>query len=198
MAKRFLQSGWTIQRIGLAVVATALLLPVSACRESPSVDAVTPTVGAPAPSAPKPKKEVIVFPERLRVADESVNRFVSHAMETCASGDYDAFRLIWSATQEPMPRREYDEGWQAVQEIRVLTLEKVKLAAEDAGSSEPTTVYALYVNVKLDPEHPAAQQEPERNVIAMIVREHDNWMLARAPRAMRHWIKKRLSSRIGG
>ncbi len=37
-------------------------------------------------------REVLVFPDALRVSDESVNTFVETAMRTCAAGEYDAFR----------------------------------------------------------------------------------------------------------
>ena len=117
------------------------------------------------PVAEKPEVELLVFPDELRVADESVNSFMTRAMETCAAGDYNAFRLLWSAREEPLTAREFEEGWEAVREIRVRALERVLLAPE--------------------PDH--AEARPE--VILMLVREHDEWRLARAPQAMRVWMR---------
>ena len=36
------------------------------------------------------------FPQALHTDDASVNEFVAHAMNTCANGDHDSFRLLWS------------------------------------------------------------------------------------------------------
>jgi hypothetical protein len=111
-------------------------------------------------------------------------------MTTCAGGDYELFRLMWSAREEVLPRDEYEQGWQAVREIRLTRLEKVMLAPnEKQGRTTAQTVYALLADVSLDPEHPAARNEPNRQVALMIVREHDDWKLARAPRTMREWLR---------
>ena len=135
-------------------------------------------------------EDVLIFPDDLRVEDPAVNDYVRLAMTTCAGGDYELFRLMWSAREEVLPRDEYEQGWQAVREIRLTRLEKVMLAPnEKQGRTTAQTVYALLADVSLDPEHPAARNEPNRQVALMIVREHDDWKLARAPRTMREWLR---------
>lgn len=142
------------------------------------------------PVAEKPEVELLVFPDELRVADESVNSFMTRAMETCAAGDYNAFRLLWSAREEPLTAREFEEGWEAVREIRVRALERVLLAPEpDHAEARPEVVYAAWAAVEFDPAHRAGQVEARREVILMLVREHDEWRLARAPQAMRVWMR---------
>ncbi|MFQ5590622.1 MAG: hypothetical protein ACE5HE_05630, partial [Phycisphaerae bacterium] len=49
--------------------------------------------------------------------------------------------------------------------------------------------YAIYAEVQLDPSQPAGRQEPRRQVVLAIIREHEAWRLTRAPESMRVWIK---------
>jgi hypothetical protein len=140
---------------------------------------------------PKPAN-ILFFPDEFHVGDETVNDFVRRAMADCASGDYQKFRLLWSTREEPLPRGEYDQGWQAVQEIRIRALQEVILAADpERGRKEDQTVYGLAADVSLDPAHRAGKKEPSREVVLMVVSEQGSWRLARPPKAMRDWIKQR-------
>ncbi|UCC31830.1 MAG: hypothetical protein JSU86_06045 [Phycisphaerales bacterium] len=167
-----------------------LLCLAPACRRDEDVS----QNGTAANDNPKKPPELLVFPSDLRTEDDSVNAFVKHAMTQCASGHYDKFRLLWSAREDPLPRSEYQQGWQAVQEIRIRALQKAMLSADPAhGREEDETVYVIVANVSLDPTHRAGQREANREVALMLVREHDSWRLARAPKKMRAWIKERVS-----
>jgi hypothetical protein len=183
------------RRLKLRCTPVALLAPVvslslslTACpRESSSEQKGREN----SPTAPERKEEVVVFPSRLRVDDATVNEFVRMALAQCAAGDYDAFRRLWTARQEPLPRGEFEEGWQAVQKIEVRALEKVMLAGgEERDHADPKTVYVLLVEVSLDPARRAGQREPNREIVLMLSRERDEWRLARPPKSMREWIKK--------
>ena len=147
------------------------------------------------PETPTPKS-VLVFPETLKVADDSVNRSLHHAMTVSMSGDYDAFRLLWSAREDPLPRDEFEKGFGAVEEIRIEALEKVMLAGGAQATGGQATgaeaVYAAYATIRLDPAENLGQSEPERQVVLMLVKEHDNWRLARAPKQMRAWLKDKV------
>ena len=131
----------------------------------------------------------LVFPDSLRVPDEDVNMFVRSALGLCAKGDYDSFRSLWSAKQEPLSRSEFEEGWEAIDRIEVRGLQRVLLAAEDGGNAT-TPVYVLLVNVSLDPTHKAGKREPLREIVLMLVHELGQWRIAAAPKPMRDWIKK--------
>ena len=48
-------------------------------------------------------------------------------LSTCVNGDYETFRLLWNAKQEPLRRDEFEQGWQAVKTVRVRAIEKVVL-----------------------------------------------------------------------
>lgn len=160
-----------------------------ACR--PDTDG--PPKGTQEDQVERKREDLLVFPEALRVADAAVNRFVERAMRVCGDGDYDKFRLLWTAREEPLPRNEYDQGWQAVRKIRIRALQVFRL---DEGARDSTgqgdIVYILAAGVSLDPDHPAGRREPERSVILNVVREHDQWRLARAPRPMRIWMEEHL------
>ncbi len=146
-------------------------------------------------------EDFLVFPDELRVEDESVNAFVHKVMHTCASGAYDAFRLLWSAREEPLPRDEFQQGWQAVKGIRIRALKKLKLAGEPASGPAGTeqVVYAIDALVEFEPTYQARRLQEDREVIMMFIREHHAWRLARAPKAVRTWIRKQQepSSRSG-
>lgn len=154
----------------------------------------TSAAALPSAAAISKQPDLLVFPDELRVEDSTVNEFVTKAMTTCATGDYEAFRLLWSARADPLPREEFEQGWHAVQTIKVRALEKVMLDVDpNAGRTEPQAVYALLTEVTLDPAQRVGQKEPQRHVVLMLAREHEQWRLAQAPKPMRDWIKNRIA-----
>ena len=161
-----------------------LLVSATNCREDHSTPATPPSKRESEQSTAE-----LIFPDSLRVADESVNIFVRTALSQCASGNYEAFRALWSAKQDPISRAEFGEGWQAVHRIEVRGLQKVLLAA-DQGPAASEPVYVLLVEVALDPAQKAGKREPLREIVMMLVHEHEQWRLAGAPKAMREWIKQ--------
>ncbi|MGB2988010.1 MAG: hypothetical protein WBE26_19245 [Phycisphaerae bacterium] len=166
-----------------------LLCLVPACRQDD--DAAAEDHGA--DTTQRKRADLLVFPDELRVGDSSVNEFVERMMADCASGDYDKFRLLWSARQDPLPRDEYEQGWQAVLKIRIRALEKVMIAPGTVGElTKDSTAYAILADVSLDPTHRAGKREPHREVVLMVIREHDEWRLAHAPKALRTWIKEQV------
>lgn len=173
-------------------VGLVMLMGVQSCRRSES------QVGNESDRPPEPPtpKSVLVFPEAIKVADDSVNRSLHHAMTVSMSGDYNAFRLLWSAREDPLPRDEFEKGFGAVKEIRIEALEKVMLAggAHNAGAqnSAGEAVYAAYATIRLDPAKNLGQPEPERRVVLMLVHEHGDWRLARAPKELRVWLKDKV------
>lgn len=174
---------------GLSTILGAMLVCMTwACEP----DAPPPVIPSNEPKAVESGPE-LAFPDELRVTDKAVNDFLDHAMRLGASGNYDEFRLLWSARDEPLSRAEYDEGWQAVRTIRIRALERVQLASGD-GPAPPTVdpVYAAYAEVELDPTQKAGKREARRKVICMLVQEHGEWRLARAPKPLREWLRTKV------
>lgn len=177
----------------MAAVAVLALLSVSpGCRQTSDGDGGSDGSSTDAP-APK-RADVLIFPDTLRVADASVNDLVTTAMSACAKGDYEAFRLLWSARETPLPRDEFEQGWNAARKIEVRALQKGLLEPDPAAGRETAeAVYALLTEVSLDPTLPAGKKEPRREVVLMLTREHDEWRIARAPKPMRDWVKSNLA-----
>lgn len=185
----------------LRVIAVCLL--VGSCRKA-SEEPGTATPAQPGISAPKtnaetPKGTSVSFPQELNVTDSSVNAFVKSTLESCATGQYESFRSVWTAREGPISREEFEKGWHAAKSIRVRAMEKVKLAtdASTSGSdsaASPQIAYALAIDLSLDPEQQIGQRKPERQVVLLVTREKDEWRLARAPKGMREWIKKKFEA----
>ena len=141
---------------------------------------------------PVSARAVLNFPQELMVADATVNEFVTEAMKTCAGGDYDSFRLLWSAREELITKREYERGWRAVLSMDIRALKEVKLAPDAArGETETRTVYAVLAHVAFDPAQTADQQDVERQVVLVVLREHNAWRLGKAPRDLRTWLTEK-------
>lgn len=160
----------------------------SACRESNPAD-VAPTANA--STAPPPKR--LVFPDALRVEDDSVNRFVEEAMEICVGGDYEPFRLLWSVEYEPIDRAHFEKHWQSIQRIDVLALE---------GDPDPDARrYALCADVVFDPDalppDHELQNDPRRRVVLLIIHEQDRWRLTRASKPVRQWLLQKVAESRG-
>jgi hypothetical protein len=169
----------------LILMCAALVCLGSACRPEQD-DSSSDDPQSTAQKAP----ELLVFPTELYVEDASVNAFVERAMADCASGDYETFRLLWSAREEPLPRDEYEQGWQVVQKIEIRALENVVLGVSQAqGREEPENAYVVLADVALDPAHPAGEREPNREVAMMLVQEAGEWRLGRVPEVVRTWVK---------
>ena len=172
--------------IALSAALAGVLLGCRPDKDSTSRDDGSDEVQSEAPRA------ILNFPQELMVADATVNEFVTEAMQTCANGDYDSFRLLWSAREELITKREYERGWRAVLSMDIRALEKVKLAPDAArGETEPRTVYAVFAHVVFDPAQTADQQDVERQVVLVVLREHDAWRLGKAPRGLRTWLTEK-------
>lgn len=143
----------------------------------------------------------MIFPDALRCAEESVNEFVLNAMQTTTHGDYDSYRLLWSAFEKPLTRREYEEGWSAVKTVELRALQKVKVSGwpdVERGGEELTTVYLLAAAVSIDPQHRMARrQPPHRDVALMLVSEQGQWRLAEPPPRLRKWLRDFLTAKAG-
>ena len=159
-----------------AVLACAL---VAGCRRTEN------NLPTPEPEPEAAREELIAFPYELHVADADLNEFVMQALRICLAGDYEAFRLLWTAKQEPVARAQFDFGAYAVKQIRVLALERLRDQADDS------TIYLFCVRIEFDTERMPAEVEPSRTVVLLALWEADAWRLARAPKELRRWILAR-------
>lgn len=123
-------------------------------------------------SSPSAVKGQIDFPTSLRVADESVNEAIDRAIAACFSGDYEAFRLLWSIRQNPpFTEQEFKIALKGGANVTVNRVQKFR-------TIEREVIYAVAGRVELfQPDIP----NPVRDVILMLVKESGQWRLTIAP-----------------
>lgn len=185
--------------------ALVLILVIAACDRHEPTPPLPAAAEPPIPATSARPADLLTFPVELRVPDESVNAFVERAMAACSTGNYDEFRRLWSAQRDPLPRSEFEQGWQAVKTIRVRALQKIILAQVDEsaaessapghvspGAAEDQVAYVLLTDLSLDPKHPAGQDQPKREAALLIVHEREDWCLTKAPKQVREWVKEHL------
>jgi hypothetical protein len=151
----------------------------------------------PTPAAEQKPAVQLDFPPEYRPEEPAIREFIDHALRTCAAGQYDDFRLLWSAREEPLSRDDFVKSFRAVQTIRVRALEKALFAGDDPDA-EPALVYVLHVEIRLDPARPVGERGTSRELVLMIVTENEKWRFARAPKAMREWIKEKADASPSG
>ena len=155
----------------LVMGALAAVLVAPGCgKEEPEGPKLTPT--------PRPVG-LVDFPAELRAADPSVNDFLYEAFQTCASGDYEAFRLLWSVREDPISEQEFIRGWQTDPRVSIKDLKKMR-------TPEGATVYAVRALVEFDP---GAVLEPDRDIVLLLVKENEKWRVAGAPRSLTKAMK---------
>ncbi|UCG17181.1 MAG: hypothetical protein JSV19_03955 [Phycisphaerales bacterium] len=128
--------------------------------------------------APESRAAVVYFPESLQPDDASVTAFIHRAIETCVTGDYDAFRMLWSVREDPFPRDAFERGWRSVRRVRILGVQKFRRKVED------DIVYGVHARIELDESVP----DPQRERVLLIVREAGEWRLARATERLHRWF----------
>jgi hypothetical protein len=148
-------------------VAVLLAFWPSGCERSKPRATPTPL---PTPAA----NALIQFPEALRTEDESVNAFIAEAIRVCASEDYDAFRLLWSALEEPIGKQQFQAGFRATRRVTILDLAKRRLP-------DGELVYLVYCLVELDPRE---VPEPTRDIV-LLLRKEQGRLAHRHPTAER-------------
>ncbi len=144
--------------------------------------------GAPPDSVPAVARAKVVFPADLQADDATVNAMLNDAMSACVDGDYDAFRRLWSAKDDPVPRERFVNHFKTVESMIVRALE--------ADPDPQRQAYAVCVEItfdkeKLPPQH-ELQADPRRLVVLLIVREQDQWRFAKAPKAVRTWMSEKI------
>ncbi|HEY3243059.1 MAG TPA: hypothetical protein VGM03_06875, partial [Phycisphaerae bacterium] len=157
-----------------------LLLSVTAgCRhERPNANSANAGARAPTLRTAHRSEITIDFPPQLRVADDSVNDFVHNVLATCASGDYDRFRKLWSAREDPFPRDRYERAWRSVRKVTLLQLQ----ARRNARDGQ--LVYVVHATAELDPSVPKS----EREIVVVLIREDEAWRLIKPPKHIRQEI----------
>lgn len=115
-------------------------------------------------------KPIVVFPVEHQQPDASVNQFIRDALQTCAEGDYDGFRQLFSLRLPPPGPTQFQLIWRNVKEVVIKSVHQhPKLPNE----------YYAHVVVKLRQRD--RRDRLERDVVVAVQKEENQWRLAEAP-----------------
>lgn len=132
-------------------------------------------------AAPAVERAVqVVFPAAVEVDDATVNDFVRTTIEACASADYDRFRALWGASEEPFTREQFERGWQTARRIEIHDIQPMR------HPKDGSILYYVHAGVELAPQI----REPKREVVLLIVKRGGHWRLAKAPETVRKRVLK--------
>lgn len=119
----------------------------------------------------------IVFPERVRTYDLSLNRFVDRFVRVCTQAKYSDFRLMLSRRAgDPIVASRFESMFNALRQVRILSLDK---APDVPGLDGP--VYIMSVEYDLEPNVVRRGENTEQRRIA-ILKEDGEWRLGPVPR----------------
>ncbi len=159
------------------LLATCLIaLTLTGCKKGESE---TDSDLKPTPPPDVVQEELVKFPPNFTCDDPEVPEFLKSAVSACVNQDYDAFRSMWSAREDPISEKEFIRAWQANPRFELTDMQRMK-------TPDGEIVYAVRAHVSLDPNE---VPEPERDVVLLIVNESDNWRLRKAPRKFAKMMK---------
>jgi hypothetical protein len=167
--------GYQRWKTGLACLACAIggVLGACGCAEEESgarSEETTPVVVAPAR---------VEFSPEARSDNQAVNAFVRSAMETCLSGDYEAFRALWRDPEKAFSREQYERGWKRAERIEVHAVRPMRLAA-DVNATPSEVLYYVHAEVKMAPD----VRDGNRVVVVILEPHEGGWRLVPAPKRL--------------
>jgi hypothetical protein len=118
---------------------------------------------------------VIQWPENVQCEDPTVVKFVRDALSCCASGDYDAYRLLWRWDHRPTSRKHFERQVQAIHRVEVKLLKQVVFLLPDERLDDDPR-YVLQAHIKIRDEFRGRGGKLEdRDLVLLIVRDGDQW-----------------------
>ncbi len=177
----------TLVSCSLATLPFAVVLAPGGCERSRPTP--VQNTSEPAQAPPERSPAVLVFPDEVHTDDPQVNELVSRALDVTAGQDYEEFRLLWAADDEPFARDQFERGWQSLKRISVDLIQKMR------DPRDNVVFYALYARAELDPQEIPPDEEAKRDIVLVIRRENDQWRLAHAPERVRDVVKDLMESK---
>lgn len=147
---------------------------------------------APSSVASQPTTDRVILPE-YRFADDALETkhpeaaaFVREFLETCLSGDYDAYRKLVSRNEEPQSKEKFDRVYAALRNIEVESIEP--LSQDDArklpsptGLAPTGPVYRIVSGVHFDPAANISLRYRSRKLAILAFEEDGQWRMRVAP-----------------
>lgn len=127
------------------------------------------------------KQPRFIFPDELRTADLSLNRFVDRFFRICAEAKYSEFRLMLSQmTSDRVPPDRFESMFHALKEAEILDIKKMPDLPELEGP-----VYVLKTRYELEDYASKGKADNIRRLA--IRRENGEWRLGPIPS---DWLAK--------
>jgi len=164
-------------RVCVSVIACAVLT-VGGCKPSTSQESLS--TPSPSPSPDDPAATLVEFAPGFECDEPAVPELLTKAVRACIDQDYEAFRLLWSAREDPISEKEFIRAWRASPKFTLKEMHKMK-------TPEGEVFYAVRAFVSLDPNE---VPEPERDIVLCVVNESGQWRLKKAPRKLNKLLKK--------
>lgn len=157
----------------LALSLTALNFGGCECRRDVAaqsdIDIDLPSIIEKTPDADRPHVE---FPPRLLTEDESFNKFIKHALNVCAAGDYDEFRQLFGTIHRPTSERTFEQIWHAVKEIEIKGI---------YPNGDKEDEYLVHTHIAY--RQPDNRGRMLREAVVMGFKELDEWRIGAPPKA---------------
>jgi hypothetical protein len=123
------------------------------------------------------KRPDIVFPESVRTADLSLNRFVDRFARVCMEGKYSDLRLLLSTRSgTPLVARRFESMFAALKQVHILALQEVPAVRGIEGPA-----YVLAADYVLE-DFAATKGRSTEQVRLAIAKENGVWRIGPIPR----------------
>ncbi len=159
----------------------AMVLLASACRRAPATP-LTPT-----------HTIAVDWGEKSKTGDESINAFVTEAVDHCTSRNYEECRLLWHFDHQPPSRKHFAKLWQAVERVEIRRVQEVKFrlpSGKIENRDEPVWVFHAYVDVSEDARMASGGKLRDSDLFLLIVRDRDSWRFSPAPPEIRDTLAR--------
>lgn len=111
----------------------------------------------------------------LETKQPEVVRFLRSFMQTCLTGDYDAYRNLVSRYENPEPRERFAAIFKSLKQMNVLTIEALP------PIEHSTATYVVTCAVAFRPESAIAKRQHDRALAFLVVQEQGAMRVRRAP-----------------
>lgn len=113
----------------------------------------------------------VTFASGARTGNGELDTFVRDFVELCLKGDYDGFRLCWTAYSQPISSSRFRAMWGMAEEIVITQITAVP--------GKKGKAYLVKVSATLSPK----AKSQHRDVEVLVISEDGKWVIAPAPRA---------------
>jgi len=132
--------------------------------------------GSAGPGAPAGTPPSVVFAPGVTSGNEDLDAFIRNFIALCQRGDYEQYRLCWTAYGTPMSSERFGVIWKFTRKV---VINEIVPVPPDVKVMHPA--YIIRGVAELDPK----ARVPTKDVEVMVQWEDNRWAIAPAPRLER-------------